>query len=379
MRAVRRGMVGLGLLAVVGCTTTSQIGRNTTLENSFPNGYPGARSQAPAEPKAIEPASFTAPLKKNEAQVRVVATVGTDTVITDDEVWHMVRQKPEQYAMLVGEARAAKERELFRTELKQLIAREMIIADFMAKAKKNKPTAVEEIKAICAKEADRSMRVLRGHLKAKSDEEFLKILTELGVTESGMKRQYERNVMVDLFVGPTIRDRIKAIGLAEQREYYDANPSEFRTTDRAKWLYATVLTSRFKTVDDARQYADWIAAEAAKGADFVELVKQYGMGDSTLRNGEGIGEKPGEIQPPDLEATIFAMKKAGQVSAPVPTAAGFHIVKIVERDVAGLKPFDEKVQFECKAKLAAKVQKQEVDRLTDELWRKYRPQIFDVR
>ena len=32
------------------------------------------------------------------------------------------------------------------------------------------------------------------------------------------------------------------------------------------------------------------------------------MGDSKLRNGAGVGEKPGEIFPQELEATILALK-----------------------------------------------------------------------
>ena len=51
----------------------------------------------------------------------------------------MVKQKPEQYAMLTGAARSAKESEMFKNELRSLIARELIIVDFMGKVRKNKP------------------------------------------------------------------------------------------------------------------------------------------------------------------------------------------------------------------------------------------------
>jgi len=291
----------------------------------------------------------------------------------------MVKQKPEQYAMLNGTARSAKESEMFKSELRSLIARELIIVDFMGKVRKNKPTAVDEVKEIAKKEADRNLRVLKTNLKLKSDDELTQFLTQMGVTESALRRQYERNILVDLFVGPTIREKIKAVGLAELRDYYDTHTADFRTTDRAKWLYLTVLTSRFKTPDEAKQYAEWLAGQARNGADFVGLVKQYGMGDGKLRDGEGIGEKKGEIMPKELEPAIFAMTKADQVSNPIPTQAGYHIVKLIERDVAGLRPFDEKVQSECRAKIGGVIQKQEVERLTDELWRKYRPQVVGVQ
>ena len=374
----------LSLIAIAvlfaGCetNTATKIGRNTTVENSFPNGN-FSRSQAPDDPPAVlVPAAASIPLKKNEAQVRVVASIGTDAVITDEEVWHMVKQKPEQYANLAGAERTAKEQELFRTELRQLIARELIIVDFFARIKKNKPSAIEDVKEMAKKEADRNYRMLKTNLKLKSDDELMQFLEQLGVKELALKRQYERNILVDIFVGQTIRDKVKAIGLAEQRDYYDRHAEEFRTTDRAKWQCATVLASRFKTTDEAKQYADWLSGQAKGGADFAGLVKQYGMGDSKLRDGEGLGEKRGEIQPKELEATVFSLTKAGEVSKAIPAAVGYHIVKVIERDVAGMRPFDEKVQTECRNKLAGQIQKQEFERLTDELWRKYRPQVIGV-
>jgi peptidyl-prolyl cis-trans isomerase SurA len=380
-----------GILSGCNLFSSTNIGRNTTVENSFPNGLPTARSQAPSDPapasqlvlpqaitpSQIEPVSNNVPAKKNETVVKVIATIGTDSVITDEEVWHMVRQKPEQYAALIGEARQAKEAELFKSELKQLISREMIIADFTAKVKKNKPTALDELNNICIREADRNIKNLMQNLKVKNEDELGKVLGDLGVTEKGLRRQYQRNVMVDLFVGPTIRDKVKTIGLAELRDYYDANPQDFKVQDRAKWMYITVLTSRFKTADEAKQYANWLSEQAAKGVDFNELVKKYGMGDSALRGGEGIGEKIGDIRPQELEATIFSMTKAGQVSQPVSVPVGYHVVKLLERDLAGVKPFDEKVQSECRGRLAAQIQKKEIERLTEDLVRKYRPRVLE--
>ena len=40
-----------------------------------------------------------------------------------------------------------------------------------------------------------------------------------------------------------------------------------------------------------------------------------------------------------------------QVSGLVETPGGYHIVKVVERDVAGVKPFDDKVQDEIRKKI----------------------------
>lgn len=370
-------------LASTGCNVLT--GANLNDNVSISHNLLG-RAQAPdptppvtaSSPDVIQ-AAANIPLKKNEARVRVVAAIGTDTVITDDEVWHMVRTRFNEYANLQGAERSAKEAELFRTELKSLIYRELMISEFFAKVKKNKPSALDEIKELARKEADRRVKTLRANYKLKDDSVYQQFLNELGLTDAGLRRQNERTFMADeLVLYPLLRDKIKAIGLADLRDYYDQHTDEFRVTDRAKWLQLTVLTQRFKTPTEARQYADWLVAQARKGEDFVGLVKKYGMGDSMLREGEGIGQKPGEITPKELEPAVFALRTAGEISDPIPTTVGYHIIKVVERDVAGLRPFDEKVQLECRTKLVAQMEKKEREKMGDDLWRKYRPQVFDV-
>ena len=98
------------------------------------------------------------------------------------------------------------------------------------------------------------------------------------------------------------------------------------------------------------------------------------MGDSKFRNGAGIGEKPGEIFPADLEPTILALN-AGQLTVKE-TEAGLHVLRVAERTRAGLRPYDEKLQAEVKRKLQAQSYDREVRRLLDSLWKRTQPQIW---
>ena len=54
----------------------------------------------------------------------------------------------------------------------------------------------------------------------------------------------------------------------------------------------------------------------------------------------------GEIQPAIAENVVFSLK-AGEVGPVIDMGFGFHVVKVVERDYAGLEPLDEK----CQAKI----------------------------
>ena len=62
--------------------------------------------------------------------------------------------------------------------------------------------------------------------------------------------------------------------------------------------------------------------------------------------------------------------RPGQVSNLIETPAGYHIVKVVERQVAGVRPYDEKLQAEIREKLMRKMRADEYTRLVEELWRK---------
>jgi parvulin-like peptidyl-prolyl isomerase len=99
------------------------------------------------------------------------------------------------------------------------------------------------------------------------------------------------------------------------------------------------------------------------------------MGDSKLRSGAGVGEKPGEIFPQELEPAILALKP-GQVTIKE-TETGFHVLKVAERTFAGVRPYDEKLQQDIRRKLQNQIFERESKRFIDTLWKRTQPQIWE--
>jgi parvulin-like peptidyl-prolyl isomerase len=346
-----------------------------TLPPSAPPVGPGpaVAPSAPAKP-VIELAGLGQP--QIQTQVKVVATVAGELIITEDEVLMMMKERAGDFMNLTGEERERKERQVYREELRKLIERELILHDFTVKIRKNKPTALDEVWEQARQSADRQIREFRKMAKLESEEMFTGYLRYRGTDMKMFRRFFERTACMSIFLGSLLKESNRGIPIVQIEDYYRSNPEEFKVPDRAKWQHLFVSTSRFATPADAKLYADWLQKSVKEGRDVAALAKQYGHGDSALRNGEGIGEKAGEIRPAELEAPLFALK-AGQVSELIPDANGFHILKVLERDFAGIKPLDDKLQQTIRAKLTDRAMKAERERIVTELWRKHTVVIAD--
>ena len=331
-------------------------------------GYVQERDAKPASIKSILPAG--------EPRIKVVAIVGAGNIVTDEEVWESCRQRIQDYTSQVDGPGgkqlledATKKSAVYAEELRRTIERELILDEMYVKLKAaKKGQVIEEIKEFAGKAADRQLREFKKRYRAETDDDFKMILLSQGLTIPIIRRQLERQMMAEEYVRSMLREKNKGIGLSEVREYFDRHPDEFRTTDRVKWLDVFINYNKFETQRAAYDYALAIQQHAAAGEDFVNLSKTYDQGLAGQANGVGLGTERGKIQPADLEQTVWSLE-AGKVSNLVETPAGYHIVKVVERDRAGIKPFDDKVQVEVRRKLMRDVQEVEYKRLVEKLWR----------
>ena len=362
---------------------------SSPIVSAGPNGAGGAVQGLPvatgsADPAVKTAAGFTAVptaakaaelMKESVPQIKVVALIGASHLVTDQEVIEAVRQRLGEFRDLPGPARAAKEKELYAAELRRIIERELILDDMYAKLKKQGRLALaDEIKGFAEKAADQSLRSIRTGYGLKSEEEFQAMLRMQGLTQPVIRRQIERQIMADEYVRSAIKEKGRTPGLSDIRAYYEAHGAEFKSEDRVKWLDIFISFSKHSTPDAARTHAEQVfektrPSKFGPATDFLELVKQYDNGLAVGAGGVGVGSKRGEIQPPDVEKIIWSLKP-GEVAGPIATPTGYHIVKVVERDHAGVRPFDVKVQNQIREKLLRQYREEEYLKLIEELWRK---------
>lgn len=340
-----------------------------------------ARSQAPAgNPPAIMPVTGNAidgkansPLQ-GDAQVRIVATIGT-TPIYEREVREAVYQRLPEIINLTAADRKAKEKEMFNEELRRIIERELILDELFAVLTQKKQTnALNQLKDGAAKDAEQRIRDIQKRAKIPTEDELRFFLQSQGLTVTGVKRHFERSFMMSAYLGERLRPKVNSISLVDIRDYYEEHGDEFKTNDRVKWQNMFVRVDRFRSKEDAKKYADWLLNRVIQGDDFAKLAAEYDQGDSKLRGGFGFGEERGKIFPPELEGPVFSMKQ-GQATL-IDFETGYHIIHIAERTVAGKRPFDEQVQLEIRRKLQSIVNDREYKKIVDTLWRRSQPQIL---
>lgn len=142
-------------------------------------------------------------------------------------------------------------------------------------------------------------------------------------------------------------------------DFYNENKQIFTEPETTKASHILV---------DDKEQADEIIKEINNGLPFEEAAKKYSRCPSNTVGGDlGYFEKGKMV--PEFEAAAFDMK-IGEISAPVKTQFGYHIIKLVDKKEEGIKTFDEVKNQLIQQLTAVKQQKAYVDK-TNELKKEY--------
>jgi len=107
-------------------------------------------------------------------------------------------------------------------------------------------------------------------------------------------------------------------------------------------IFFSLPTSADKGVTDAVQrHAEEVDRKArSKGADFAALARETSDHKESAVNGGDIGWLGAEKLLPEIRNVVVAMAR-GEVSQPIRTPAGFHIVKLIDSKPTELAPLSE--------------------------------------
>jgi peptidyl-prolyl cis-trans isomerase C len=145
------------------------------------------------------------------------------------------------------------------------------------------------------------------------------------------------------------------------REHYEKNKETFTSDEQ-------IAASHILLKTEAEAQA--ALKEIKQGKDFAEVAKAKSTGPSAPRGGE-LGTFGRGRMVPEFEQAAFALK-TGDVSEPVKTQFGYHIIKVTNRTEAAPQSFDE-VREDIRRTLISEY----VESLLDDLQNKAKIEIKD--
>jgi peptidyl-prolyl cis-trans isomerase C len=122
----------------------------------------------------------------------------------------------------------------------------------------------------------------------------------------------------------------------ELKDYYEKNKDKFKTGQEVDTRQILV-----KTEKEARE----VRAKLDKGEDFADLAKRYSIDPSAKATGGAIGFHAKGSLLPEYEAVAFKLTKVGQISPPVKTQLGYHIIQLQGVKPPAFTPYEEVKEF----------------------------------
>ena len=175
-----------------------------------------------------------------------------------------------------------------------------------------------------------------------TDAQLRSQLQSQGHTYEEFRKHSRMELQKMIMIQKEVRGKVN-ISPDEVKAYYDAHPEEFSVGKEnfklAQILIAVPANATPTQIEAARVKSDSIHKQLVDGADFGKLAREYSDDDSKSQGGELGDFSRGDIIDP-IQNAIDHMK-VGEISEPIRTDHGFHIVKLEAHEKVGVKPFSE--------------------------------------
>jgi peptidyl-prolyl cis-trans isomerase C len=189
-------------------------------------------------------------------------------------------------------------------------------------------------------EVDKQVEALRSVFA--TDAQFRMKLEADGFTEESYRRHVERMAMAKVYLD---RIRIDAADVsdAEVEKFYAENEDRLTLPAQLRVRHILLKWKPLGTQDDRaalRKQMQPILERARGGEDFAALAREFSEDSSTRVVGGDTGFFGPGAMVPEFEQAAYSLT-VGEVSDPVSTVFGVHILKLEEREEPRLLPLDE--------------------------------------
>lgn len=140
-----------------------------------------------------------------------------------------------------------------------------------------------------------------------------------GMTIAQLEDEMKNYLLIEKLVGPDIKITDEQI-----KTYFDDNKESFAKGEQVEASHILVAT---------KEEADEVTKKLKDGEDFAALAKEYSTDTATAEKGGELGSFGAGEMAAEFEEAAFAMK-VDEISEPVETEYGFHIIKVTGKTEA---------------------------------------------
>ena len=166
-------------------------------------------------------------------------------------------------------------------------------------------------------------------------------MAQAGMTPEKLKE----NIRTGLQQSRWMKSQVKTTDVTDEqaKTFYESNIKEFEQPQTVKASHILFMVDPDASADVVKQKeeaAAKAAERAAAGEDFTKLAKELSEEPGASESGGDLGFFPKDRMVPEFAEVAFA-QKVGDISKPVKTQFGWHVIKVTDKKEAGTVPFDQ--------------------------------------
>lgn len=170
-----------------------------------------------------------------------------------------------------------------------------------------------------------------------------KVSAQVIVSEEEIQKHYDDNILqyqsdeqVKLeYIEVQRQDFFKPVDAADIQREYESELDAFETDEERRVSHILIEITEERDESEALQVAEGLAKQLASGADFALVASEFSEDPGSANNAGDLGFTTGDTFPAEFESALFALS-LDQISEPVQTDAGYHLLKATE--IRGVNP-----------------------------------------
>ena len=195
-----------------------------------------------------------------------------------------------------------------------------------------------------------------------TDDQLKEALKQQGVDYAKYRDQVRQEIEKVQLLNREIRGKVN-ISPEDVQRYYEAHKKDYERPARVK-VRQIMLRLDPNAPDEIAQAVtqriEGLRAQILKGEDFTKVAKQYSE-DPAAADGGDLGEVEPSKMLPEFETVLTKMKE-GEVSEPVRTNMGVHLLKLEKRIAVG---------YQAESELAAEIKEKLYSEALDERYKRW--------